>query len=367
MAEMIVKAHDERKGFGVSYESMLGIDQRVLRAVWTVFLFALALLVVYAVRRTLVLFLLAIFLATLLAPVVDRVHWLIPPSGSRGPAIAIVYLAVIGILVGLAIPIGSRIADEAVVLARRLPSAIQGDPLAQVPVPAWLEGQREQVNTFVRERMEQLSQNVVPMLSAAGEQVLLGLGSILSLILIPILSFFALKDGIHIRRALLRNVDPGSREMVDGILMDLHRVLAHYMRALLLLALATFVSLSSFFTVMGVPFGLLLAGIAATLEIIPAIGPLVGATTILLVAALTGFHHMLVLLLFLAFYRLFLDYVLSPFLMSEGVEVHPLLVLFGVLAGEQIGGVPGMFFSVPVIAALRVIVTRLRKHERETA
>ncbi len=346
---------------------MLGIDQRVLRAVWTVFLFALALAMIYAIRRTLVLFLLAIFLATLLAPVVDRVHWLIPPSGSRGPAIAIVYLAVIGILVSLAIPIGSRIADEAVVLANKLPAAIQGDPLANVPVPAWLEGRREQVNAFVRERMQQLSQNVVPMLSAAGEQVLLGLGSILSLILIPILSFFALKDGIQIRRALLQNVDPSSREMIDGILMDLHRVLAHYMRALLLLSLATFVSLSTFFTVMGVPFGLLLAGIAATLEIIPAVGPLVGATTILLVAALTGFHHMLVLVLFLAVYRLFQDYVLSPFLMSEGVEVHPLLVLFGVLAGEQIGGIPGMFFSVPVIAALRVIFTRLRKHNRETA
>jgi predicted PurR-regulated permease PerM len=47
--------------------------------------------------------------------------------------------------------------------------------------------------------------------------------------------------------------------------------------------------------------------------------------------------------------------------MSSGVEVDPLLVLFGVLAGEQIAGVPGMFFSVPVIAALRVLYVRLRR------
>jgi predicted PurR-regulated permease PerM len=345
---------------------MLGIDQRVLRAAWTIFLFALGLLLIYAIRRTLVLFLLALFLAHLIGPVVERVHWLIPPSGSRGPAIAIVYLTLIGIVVALAIPIGSRITDEAVGLAGKLPSAIQGDPLAHVPVPAWLEGQREQVDMFVHERMQQLSQNVVPMLSAAGEQVLLGLGSLFSVILIPILSFFVLKDGVHMRRALLASVAPGSRDLVDGILKDLHLVLAHYMRALLLLAVATFVSFGTVFTLMGLPYGLLLAGIAATLEAIPAVGPITGAAAVLLVAGLSGFPHMLMLVIFLALYRLFQDYVLSPFLMSEGVELHPLLVLFGVLAGEQIGGIPGMFFSVPVIAALRVIFVRVRNHNRET-
>jgi predicted PurR-regulated permease PerM len=47
--------------------------------------------------------------------------------------------------------------------------------------------------------------------------------------------------------------------------------------------------------------------------------------------------------------------------MGAGVELHPLLVLFGVLAGEQIAGIPGMFFSVPVIAVLRVIYVRLKR------
>jgi predicted PurR-regulated permease PerM len=341
---------------------MLGLDRRVLKAAWTVFAFALALLAVYVIRRTLVVFALALFLAHLLAPVVDRVHWLIPPSGSRGPAIAIVYLVLIGILVGLAIPIGSRITDEAVGLASRLPAAIQSDPLSRLPLPAWLEGDRSQFDAFIRERLQEVGANVVPMLSKAGEQVLLGLGTLLSLILVPILSFFTLKDGHLIRRALVASVPARSRELVDGILLDLHLVLARYMRALLLLAVATFISFSVFFSLMSLPYGLLLAGIAAALEVIPVIGPLIAAVTILIVAAISGYPHLVWLLLFLAIYRLFQDYVLSPFLMSEGVELHPLLVLLGVLAGEQIGGVPGMFFSVPVIAAARVILARVRKH-----
>ena len=56
----------------------------------------------------------------------------------------------------------------------------------------------------------------------------------------------------------------------------------------------------------------------------------------------------------------FQDYVLNPYLMSEGVEVSPLLVIVGLLAGEQLGGVTGIFLSVPVLAALKIILIRAR-------
>jgi predicted PurR-regulated permease PerM len=64
---------------------------------------------------------------------------------------------------------------------------------------------------------------------------------------------------------------------------------------------------------------------------------------------------------FLAVYRIFQDYVLSPHLMSAGTELHPLLVIFGVFAGEQIGGIPGAFLSVPTMAVLRVVYQRLER------
>jgi predicted PurR-regulated permease PerM len=69
------------------------------------------------------------------------------------------------------------------------------------------------------------------------------------------------------------------------------------------------------------------------------------------------------LIVFLGLYRIFQDYVLNPYLMSAGVELHPLLVLFGILAGSELFGVPGMFFSVPVMAALRLIILRLRRRQ----
>jgi predicted PurR-regulated permease PerM len=70
---------------------------------------------------------------------------------------------------------------------------------------------------------------------------------------------------------------------------------------------------------------------------------------------------MLILLVFLAIYRIIQDYVISPQLMSTGMELHPLLVIFGVFAGEQIAGIPGAFLSVPAMAILRLVYQRLER------
>jgi predicted PurR-regulated permease PerM len=130
-----------------------------------------------------------------------------------------------------------------------------------------------------------------------------------------------------------------------------------------ILSIATFTAYAIVFSVLGMPFALLLSGFAALLEFIPAVGPFVAGMTIIVAALFSGFEHFIILIVFLGLYRIFQDYVLNPYLMSAGVELHPLLVLFGILAGSELFGVPGMFFSVPVMAALRLIILRLRRRQ----
>ena len=77
------------------------------------------------------------------------------------------------------------------------------------------------------------------------------------------------------------------------------------------------------------------------------------------VALLGGYDHVLAILGFIALYRVFQDYVLNPYLMSEGVTVPPLMVLLGLVAGDEIGGVVGVFLSVPVLAAAKILATRI--------
>ncbi len=133
------------------------------------------------------------------------------------------------------------------------------------------------------------------------------------------------------------------------------------MRALLFLCCATFVSFSIVFSAMGLPYALLLAAIAFPLEFVPMVGPLTAAVIIIAVSVVTGYEHVVWLIVYLGLYRLFQDYVLSPHLMSKGVELHPLLIVFGVFAGGEIGGVAGVFLSVPTLALMRLLYHHLHK------
>ena len=149
---------------------------------------------------------------------------------------------------------------------------------------------------------------------------------------------------------------PG-RRLPEDTLADIHELLLLYMRALLFLCCATFVSFSIVLSAMGVPYAILLASIAFPLEFIPLVGPLTAAVIIIAVSAGQRLRACAVGGDFSRLIQVFQDYVLSPHLMSKGVELHPLMIIFGVLAGSEIGGVAGIFLSIPVLALFVSFIT----------
>lgn len=336
---------------------MLGIDSRAARAAWTVFLLGLLLAIVYYLRRVMLLFVLALLFAYLLAPVVDLVHRFITWPRSRNYSLAIVYSVLIGLLILFGVLVGNRVAQQASTLATEFPALEQGlEKRLQEPGPPWLQPVKQYILEQVKERAA-----VLPLIQNAARHVLAVLSSAILIVLIPILSFFFLKDGKELRDQALGVFSPTRRVIWEDIAGDVHVLLGQFIRALVILALATFAVYGIFFSVAGVPYSVLLAAIAGGLECIPMFGPLAAAAIIVAVAVVTGYGHVLLILGFLGGYRIFQDYILSPHLMSSGGGLHPLLVIFGVLAGEEIAGVPGMFLSVPVLATLRVIYVRIQK------
>lgn len=339
---------------------MLGIDPRALRVAWTLFLFSIVVVGAFWIRETLVEFAIAIFLAYLLAPVIGLVERLVPKR--RVLALALVYVVLLALLVTAGINLVSRIAEQAASLAALLPAMIENPHMPEIPLPDWAVPYKAKVMEAAQKEARALSTSAVPFLQRAGGQLLSGLGSIISLILIPILTFFLLKDARAIREALIGFWDnERDRAMLRDILDDVHTVLSKYIQALATLSIAAFAAWFIFLQILGTPYQLLLAGLAGLLEFIPVIGPSAATLIVLIVAAVSGSGGLGWIIAFWIGFRLFQDYVLNPFLMSSGVEVHPLLVLFGILAGERIGGVPGMFFAVPVIAIAKAIYVRSRQ------
>ncbi|MEP6960676.1 MAG: AI-2E family transporter [Acidobacteriota bacterium] len=341
---------------------MFGFDVRTLRILWTVFVFALVVGLIYMVGSTIVVFALAIFLAHLLGPIAERLEKLIPAKRvNRSLSLALVYGVIILTLAAVLVPVGSQVAQQAAALAGDLPASLSGDPLAKLKLPAWLEPARVQLTAILHDRLSGFEPTLVPMLQDIGSSMASFLGSLLALILVPILSFFFLQDSREIHNAIVDLVPGDYRETTEEILEDLHTLLVKYIQSLVILGVIVLIVFSLVLTLIGVRYPILLAGLAALMEVIPVIGPLAAGALILVVGLFTGYGHLGLLFLFLAGFRLLQDYAINPYLMSSGTAIHPLLVLFGVLAGEQIAGIPGMFFSVPVMAALRIIIVRMRR------
>jgi predicted PurR-regulated permease PerM len=137
-------------------------------------------------------------------------------------------------------------------------------------------------------------------------------------------------------------------------------MLAHFIRAQLTLAALTLLVYSVFLGAMRVPYALVLGTTGGLLEFIPVVGPLAAAIIIMGVVLLMTYKHWLVILVFLAIWRLLQDYVTSPRIMGESMELHPLAAIFGVMAGGEVAGILGIFLSIPVMASLRIVFRRWR-------
>jgi predicted PurR-regulated permease PerM len=343
---------------------MLGIDRRAARYAWTVALTLLAICLVYLVRKTLFVFVLALLFAYLLSPLVNLLDRALYGNRTRGLALGLAYIIFVGVVVLIGSQIGSRVVAQANSLGQRLPMLVESWQKGSQNPPTAATSLRDQLLDRAKAEIAARSGDIVSVVSRAGLKALTAAEDLLYIVVIPILAFFFLKDAQVIRQRILDLVEEGPRrELIDDVLADIHLLLARYIRNLVLLSLATFTAYTISFSIMGVPYAVLLAVMAGMLEFIPTLGPFAAGAAIVLVGAISG-GPVLAILIFLLAYRVFQDYILSPLLMKQGMELHPLMVMFGVFAGAEIAGVAGAFLSVPVLALVRLMYERIRKGRR---
>ncbi|MBA3916670.1 MAG: AI-2E family transporter [Acidobacteriales bacterium] len=328
-------------------------DKRAARILLTVLAFALVLGFFYVTRRTLIAFLFAILFAYLVDPAICRLERVV----GRGAAIAITYALLIGLVAVLFTFVGTNIGHQAQRLSESLPGLIEKIGSGQIAEQlgaqhGWSLHTRDQVKDFLvshREDLLGLLQRVGLRLADVAKESWL-------LIVVPILAVFFLKDAGRFRNALLSFMQTRAQhEFVDNVLHDLNRMLAHFIRAQLTVAALSLVVYTAFLSIARVPYALVLGTAGGIMEFVPVVGPAVAALVILEVAVLSSYPHWLVLLIFLAAWRMVQDYVISPRILGKSIEMHPLVALFGVLAGGEIAGVLGVYLSIPVMATLRIV------------
>jgi predicted PurR-regulated permease PerM len=335
------------------------IDVRTSRVLFTVLLFALGLGFLYIARRTLIAFLFAVFFAYLMDPAVSRVEkWV----RGRGRAIGLMYLLLVALLITFFFFVGPQIARQGQRLSESLPKLLETVSSGQIAEQigkeqGWSVSTRVQLSNLLanhRTELLGLAQRIGLRVADVAQQAWL-------LIVVPILAAFFLKDGRAFGEVLLSFVHSRpQREFLQGVLGDLNQMLAQFIRAQLTLAALSFVAYLAFLELAGVPYALVLGTAGGMMEFIPVVGPLVAAVLIFSVAMLMSYPHWVLLLIFLGAWRMVQDYVISPRVMGQSMELHPLAAIFGVLAGGEIAGVLGIYLSIPIMASLRIVWRRWR-------
>jgi len=276
----------------------------------------------------------------------------------RAAAIALVY-----VLLAVSVGVGALLV---------LPSATQqaGEAVARIPTYAqsFITWERSWTRYYERLRMplelrQWLNESAASTSQAALEsawqstQAVAGTVSVLPwLVMIPVLAFFLLKDGSSIRRTIVIALPFRFRLRSHRLFEDLNATLAAYVRAQLLACILVGAVCGIGFAVIGLPYAVLLGVLAGALEFIPLVGPFLLALMAATVGALHGPATALWAIGFLAMLRLAEDYVIYPRLIRRGLELHPLAVIVGVMAGAELAGVAGMFLAVPAVATATVLV-----------
>jgi len=339
-------------------------DRRTASILTTIVLFIAAGAFIYFAARVLIVFVLAILFAYLLEPLVSRFQrWTRISRGSRSLAILEVYVILCGAIGGISFVVGTQVIDEVEGLIRILPGWLDRFTSGQIALEigsgrGWSPSTQEWAQRFLSEH----SGIMLSWLGSAGTWAAKAAQNAIWIVLIPILAIFLLKEGRAFSEDILEMANRRQqRQFLAGIAGDLNDMLAQYIRSQLILAGLSVAAYMAVLSILRVPFALALGSAAGVMEFVPVVGPLVGGAAILGVALLAGYHHLWIVLAFLIAWRLMQDYFTTPRLMGNTLKLHPLTIIFAVLVGAELGGVVGVYLSIPIAAALRIVWMRWQR------
>jgi predicted PurR-regulated permease PerM len=332
--------------------------------------------ILYALRSAIFPFILGIIIAYLVHPLIIRIEARLPYKGKfnqtkRIILILLIFFIVIALIGLFVFYIISEVADSFVAMFQNAPSYITG---AWKTIERWIDSFRynipeewqQELNKYVKDIGSKASGTIQQGIMNTLEFIPTTVNFVLAFISLPIFLFFILKDSKKLKEGFYSYLSPGVAIHTRNVISIIDKVLGRYIRAQLMLGLVVatlvFIGLSILRIKLAVP----LAVIAGITELIPILGPWLGAAVGVLVALATVPDKVIwVAVVYLAVQQIE-NIFLVPRIQGGLLHINPAIMMVLIVLGSYLAGIWGIILIAPLTATIVEIYKYVRANAAVT-
>ena len=300
--------------------------------------------------------LVAIILNVLLAPIASALE---RKGISRGAAVMVMFLATAALFALVLLFLPQKIGNEIDVLKAKWPEA-------QLKLLSLLHDAQSFINGRVPDdRQVELVQSVPFKLKTLANEYVSNIPemleqAVLAVVLIPIFTYFLLRDGRALKKGLIAAVPNRYFEMTLNIFYRVNQQVSNYLRGLVMEAFIDATIASLILLAAGIPNAIAIGLVAGSTTIMPLVGIIVSLAVCPLIAVFSATGNLLAIVSVVAIAivvtHLLDNVVVAPLIMGHSVHMHPALVITSIILGGRFFGVLGIVLAVPGMSILQVLV-----------
>lgn len=217
------------------------------------------------------------------------------------------------------------------------------------------------LNTLPANIADTLQNTVTSIISGVTGLISTITGVILSIVIVPFILFYLLKDGEKLPEYFLKLLPPRFREDTREVFAEADKQLGAYIQGQLIVAFCIGVMVSIGFFIIGMDYALLLGVLAMVTSVVPYIGPAIAIAPAAIIALVTSPFMLVKLAVVWTVVQLVEGNLISPQVMGKTMFIHPVTIIFVLLTAGSLFGVVGVILGIPMYALLRVVVSHFYK------
>ncbi|MCY7967673.1 AI-2E family transporter [Bacillus haynesii] len=298
----------------------------------------------------------------LLNPIVD---FLERKNVKRIYSILLLYIVIIGLITISIVSVIPLLREQIMSLVDNFPRYVHivEDQIKQLIGSQFFNQVQQTLNINLTDFASKLSDQATTILNSTFTGVGTFIGAVtevvISIVTVPFILFYLLKDGKKLPLFILKFVPIRLREQTYEMMSEMNHRLSSYIRGQIIVSFCIGCLLFIGYMIIGLEYASLLALVAACTSIVPYLGPTIAITPAIIIALVTSPFMLVKLIIVWTVVQLFEGKFISPQIMGKNLHIHPVTIIFVLLTAAKLFGVIGVILAIPGYAVIKVVVTHL--------